>query len=383
MRAALLPAMLLAGACAACRDGVPPYSPVDVPPDTASLRQLTFNTGDERDPQWSADGDSVYYHASNWYDAPGPGTLLRIGAEGGTAVPLADHAQPNPATFLTSPVVPRAGGRLAYLHLARIRSASDKCSRVGGADPGGLICRVGEPVLDSTLLRVRTAAALNPALTDPGLTVRYPGLDSLQWSVGPPPYRQRVYPFHLDWQAGESADLRPSWSPDGSRLVFSDGIALSLWTPASPAATPLPGTQDGVAPAWSPDGNWIAFVVIARGDAAVADCTCIANLSVHHLRSWWQVTGYRLIVIRPDGTGRRELGEGREPAWSPDSKTLYVRRSDGIYRVPVDQPAAAQLVPRTGGGRMPAVSPDGKRLAFVLRESGTGDLDIWTTSLEN
>lgn len=378
-------ALLLAAA--ACREGVPPFTPQAVVPDSADPRQLTFSTGDERDPQWSADGDSIYYHASNWYDGPGPGSLLRISFEGGTAAPLADYAQPSPATFLADPAVPRNGGRLAYLHFARIRLVTD-CAPSDGQDPPHNFCpRFTEPVLDSTVLRVRAGTAINPAVTDPGLTVRYPGLDPLQWSGGPPPYYQRVYPFQLDWRGGESSELRPSWSPDGNRLAFSDGIGLFTWTPGEPAAAAIPNSADGVSPAWSPDGSWIAFTVIERGDSAVWDCLCGPTPFIHHLRTFWQVKGYRLVVIRPDGNGRRQLGDGRDPAWSPDSKTLYVRRGSGageaIYRVAVDQPTTASMVPGTSGGRTPAVSPDGAWLVFVRREPVAGDLDLWITSLRN
>lgn len=379
----VLAALLASG----CREGAEPFTLPAEPADTAQLRQLTFSTGDERDPQWSADGDSIYYHASNWYDAPGPGMLVRISFEGGAASPLADYAQPNPGTFLANPVVPRGGGRLAYLHIARIRPETG-CLPSDGQDPPRNLCpRFSEPVLDSAVLRVRAVTATNAAVTDPGLAIRYPGLDPLQWSGGQPPYYQRVYPFHLDWWNGESSDLRPDWSPDGNRLVFSNGIGLFTWTPGGPAAVAIPDTGDGVSPAWSTDGNWIAFTVTERGDSAVWDCLCGPRPHLHHLRTYWQVQGYRLIVIRPDGTGRRALGDGRDPAWSPDSKTLYVRGGSGtgeaIYRVPVDQPATATMVPGTSGGRAPAVSPDGAWLVFARREPGAGDLDLWITSLRD
>lgn len=375
---------------AGCREGVQPFTLPDEPPDTSSLRQLTFGTGNERDPQWSAAGDSIYYHATGWYDAPGPGTLLRISPEGGAAAPLAAHAQPNPATLLTTPVAPLSGGRLAYLHFARVRSPSN-CLPDNGLSPVGNVCLPSvspEPVLDSVMLKIRTPDAVNPAITDPGLAIRYPGLDPGQWSGGNPPFHQRVHPFHLDWRNGESTELRPSWSPDGARLVYSNGIGLFTWRPGEPASSAIPNTTDGVSPAWSPDGNWIAFTVIERGDSSVADCLCgppSRPTEVHHLRTWWQVRGYRLAIIRPDGTGRRELGDGRDAAWAPDSRSVFVRRggtfSEAIYRVPVDQPSAAILVPGTNGGRMPAVSPDSTWLAFVLREPGQGDLDIWILRL--
>jgi hypothetical protein len=373
-----------------CRDGVQPFTLPEEPSDTSSLRQLTFGIGNERDPQWSADGDSIYYHATGWYDAPGPGTLLRISPEGGAAAPLAALAQPSPTTMLTNPAAPASGGRVAYLHFARIRTPAN-CQASDGQDPPGYVCLdpiSPEPVLDSTMLKVREPDAVTPAISDPGLAIRYPGLDPAQWSGGYPPFRQRVYPFHVDWRNGESTELRPSWSPDGVRLVYSNGVGLFTWRPGEPAATAIPNTADGVAPAWSPDGNWIAFTVIERGDSAIAECLCgppSRRADVIHLRTWWRVSGYRLVVVRPDGTGRRELGDGRDAAWAPDSRSLFVRRGvsfgEAIYRVPLDQPGAAALVPGTNGGRMPAVSPDSSWLAFVLREPGQGDLDIWILRL--
>jgi len=379
-RLALLSCLLIT---ASCREGVPPFTPAPETPSEADPRQLTFGLGDERNPQWSADGDSIYFQSNNWYDAPGPGTLLRISPDGGHASPLADYAQPVAATYLADPVTPRNGGSLAYLHFARIRAATS-CAPANPSNPNS--CVVAEPLLDSAVLRVRSSTAINPATTDPGLAIHYAGLDPGQWGSEPPPYQQHAYQFQIDLRSGESVQLRSSWSPDGSRLVFSDGLGLDTWAPAEPAATPLPDTDRGVSPAWSPDGNWIAFTIIERADSMIAVCGCGPGNVVQHLRTWWPVAGYLVALIHPDGTGLTELGAGREPAWAPDSRSLYVRRTvageDAIYRIPVDQPTSAVMIDGTSGGRTPAVSPDGAWLAFIRRKPDlTKDLDLWITSL--
>jgi Tol biopolymer transport system component len=93
------------------------------------------------------------------------------------------------------------------------------------------------------------------------------------------------------------------------------------------------------------------------------------------------VVSWRLAVVRPDGSGLRLLGEGREPAWAPDSRSLYVRRGDAIVHVPLETPAGAAPVPGTERGGSPAVSPDGKWLAFTRRDPGSTGLDLWVKRL--
>jgi Tol biopolymer transport system component len=87
-----------------------------------------------------------------------------------------------------------------------------------------------------------------------------------------------------------------------------------------------------------------------------------------------------ISIVQPDGSGLTELGEGDEPAWSPDGSTIYFRHADQIWRMAADG-SGTEPIPGTDGGREPAVSPDGALLAFA-RESRFGDYDIWVTRLE-
>jgi len=150
-------------------------------------------------------------------------------------------------------------------------------------------------------------------------------------------------------------DRSPSWSPDGSRLVFeragrlfvirSDGSGLRLITP---------GLNRAGEPAWSPDGRSIAFV---RGRTIY-----VTRVSGGAIRRVFESDGDSLVS---------------RPAWSPDGKWIAFAQSDVN-----DAVSAIAVVRSTGGGFRyvttgstdefsdepdyePDWSPDGTRIAFT------------------
>ena len=186
-------------------------------------------------------------------------------------------------------------------------------------------------------------------------------------------------------------DVAPSWSPDGSRLLFtrittdaadSANIRATTALHTVPAAggtpTPLPGATDGYLGDWSPDGSQIVFTALTAG----AD------------------TG-PITIVRADGTQRRALAgaDGLMPAWSPDGSTIAFARITSLDPDRAREQDVAQIatVP-VGGGAVttlaatrpspartvagyPAWSPDGESLFFDLfGYSGTDDFppgDVW------
>ncbi len=206
----------------------------------------------------------------------------------------------------------------------------------------------------------------------------------------------------------------PSWSPDGTRIVFtvqpSAGNRSDIWVMDADGSN-LRQLTDGNgwnwAPAWSPDGNRIAF---ARGDpsniyAVNADGSHLARLTQLTAGDEsasdpsWSPDGSQIVfspggevekdlyVVNADGTGERRLldlpGYQMEPAWSPDGSTIGFTSGGpqdapvGIYAIDAngtnlhrlnDQPAV----------QSPAWSPDGSRIAFMAIRPGTDDDALYT-----
>ncbi|MBN2111255.1 MAG: PD40 domain-containing protein [Methanosarcinaceae archaeon] len=106
----------------------------------------------------------------------------------------------------------------------------------------------------------------------------------------------------------------PSWSPDGSRLLYSlEGDILVQAIDSAEPVVLLSNSYDNVEPAYSPDGENIVFASDQGGD-------------------------YDIWVMGADGKGFTMLTSAsaseRAPAWSPDgSKIAYVSNEGEGYNV--------------------------------------------------
>jgi Tol biopolymer transport system component len=384
MRRVLIGLVVLAG----CRDAVQPFSADHYGPrsDSAAVR-LTYHRGFDESPAWSANSDTVYYAASAFpgFGTGAQGVLLGIQREGGPArlmLPRVQFGITGPQ-YLTAPIFSRDSERAAFFDLDIATEPVTACTQTVCS---GSLQGFQTPMMLRGRLRVRAPDA---ALDEAALAVTFAGR-SFDPAREPPGGVLTLddYPFQHKFSQFRQPVFRPSWNPDGSRLVFSTGFQLMTWQPGQPAPTPVPGTDDGVWAAWSPDGQWIAYTHLPRGNPLpVVRCQCLViGNDVTDVIETRDRIGYEgnsrrgtLTLIRPDGTGKRELGEGEAPAWLPNNSGLVVNRGQSLWRINADGSGAVEL-PNTSGGGSPSVSADGRYLAYSRLLQG--ELDIWVLRLD-
>ncbi len=335
-----------------------------------SPRRLTFNVGDDRNPQWSPNGDSVYYSAQGYPGLPlAPGVLVAAPAGGGTVRPLYRflHETTLGPQYHVAPAVSPDGQRILFLNV------------IAEAPPAE--CRMGDdlcPGVDPRIQRANlTVRDIDEASTTPPviIAVDLPGRGS---RALPEPYNDHSYPYHELYAVGRIA-FTAAWAPDNQRVVFSDGIQLYLWTPGVNAPEPIPGTDHATHPAWSPDGAFIAFMRLRPQSSATSMCGCSSGQEAWGVLRTHHAMGTRsLELVRPDGSEVIVLGPGEDPAWAPDG-SLYARRERGIARIDIETGMATPVL-GTNDGVEPAVSPDGSRLAFTHMPDAGGS-DVWVVDL--
>jgi serine/threonine-protein kinase len=165
----------------------------------------------------------------------------------------------------------------------------------------------------------------------------------------------------------------PSLSRDG-RLAVSIGPPrasdLHVWDARRETLTRLTfGTEGNYLPVWTPDGKYIAYVSLTQG-------------------------GNSLLWIRADGGEKpRKLLDAEAPVYpgsfTPDGRYLVYQQNfaatgTDVMRLPIDirdpdnpRPGTPEPVLKTiAYESAPAVSPDGKWLAYTSTESGHNEVYV-------
>ena len=212
---------------------------------------------------------------------------------------------------------------------------------------------------------------------------------------------------HRPLTTGNRADVSPRWSPDGTRTAYlsdADGKQQLYirWMDTGQTARVTNLDQSPDAIAWSPDGKMLSFssLVLGKGPhiadlpapptgAKWADPPAAYDRLVYRFNG----TGYlkpgymQVFVVSADGSAPRQVTNGNFPnggnefgpnraEWTPDGKSLIVSvnrhpESDHeyfdteVYEFNVSDGSARALTNRKGPDNSPAVSPNGKFIAYT------------------
>jgi len=196
----------------------------------------------------------------------------------------------------------------------------------------------------------------------------------------------------------------PAFSPDGSRVAYatSEGVVLRsasgerIGKPVRVAAT---GTS--INPGWSPEGKhifcsregsiWSARLPGGTNAGAPVATLFVARERYPYRKILFSPDGRRTLIVGDssvatgeqlgdplwvadaNGKGPHRVPAGYSPSWVPHSgKRIVCARGDTICLLASDGGKAVELTK----GRAPAVSPDGRCLAFE-RKVVTGEDDLF------
>jgi dipeptidyl aminopeptidase/acylaminoacyl peptidase len=212
---------------------------------------------------------------------------------------------------------------------------------------------------------------------------------------------------HRPLTSGNRSDSSPRWSPDGLRLAYlsdADGKQQIYirWMDSGQTARITNVDEGPSAITWSPDGKMLSFSALVPGKAPhIADLpsppsgakwaeppTAYDRLVYRFNGAGYLKPGFmQLFVVSADGgsprqvttdnfaNGGNEFGPNRAE-WTPDGKYLLVSadrhpESDHayfdteVYEFSVADGAMRALTKRTGPDNSPALSPNGKWIAYT------------------
>jgi len=207
---------------------------------------------------------------------------------------------------------------------------------------------------------------------------------------------------HQKLTSFDGNESRAVWSPDGKRIAFVTSAEIHgselfiYWIETGKIARISQLEKGPGALSWSPDGKHIAFtmkieeknpVLVKAPKKPEGAKWATAPRVTDRFKYEQDGAGYldpgftHIFVLNANGGAVRQLtsgdfNHGSIPVWSPDGSIIYfsanrhpdwerVRNNSEVYAINVASGEINQLTDRFGPDSRPAVSPDGKKIAYL------------------
>jgi imidazolonepropionase-like amidohydrolase/Tol biopolymer transport system component len=187
---------------------------------------------------------------------------------------------------------------------------------------------------------------------------------------------------------GLAWEVQPRFAPDGKRIAFTSdrGGGDNIWIMNRDGSDKRQVTKEEFRllnqPSWSPDGRY----VVAKKHFTTQRSLGTGEIWIYHVSGGGGVQ----LVKKPSEKHQKELGE---PIYAPDGKSVYYTRnitpggtfiyaqdsnSDlfNIEEYDLETGEVTTAVSGLGGSVRPNPSPDGKKIAFVRRETTRSKLYV-------